>query len=778
MDWFTGLRRRRSARRRSEGLSKKLLRGRLEALESRALLTTFYVDNNLLVTADRDSSGGLSPGDQVTFAHGQNYQQADLTYNSAPLDGDVGTAFSSLGQALASPLVQPGDTIDIAGGTYSEGGLTISENLTLVGEGSVVIAAPQGASQPGLSIIDQPDNVAIKNLSIQGFPTSLSDTGGGTLTLVDVGLVEGDSSVSNLTNLDVVSDSAATNTVIINIVRYVQPGTPIVNGAPAPSANGSPAPSNVPDNIWSPGQFLIDFSGVKNLSFATGAGVDDTIGVSPLPDTTVTIDGNDSTPPGAPGDTLELATNFFPGSSFTAARDSTGLSGTWTVNGSQPVNFSHIASLSPGIGTQNVPPITGTQGVDTGSQVVAQFTDPTVDAVAAGDTAKIYWQDGTTSAGTITYDAASGIYSVLGSHTYTEGGNYTVSVSLNTPSGVVLLPNATANIAATTTPQLSPIKQWTVSVTVGQSTANQDLVTFGDSVHLPPSDYSAEINWGDGTTSSGTIAYDPGSWTFTAFGDHSYAQPGTEQIAVTIFREGALAGTMNATAYVSASSGAPGQTGTPPATGTSAATPSERLVAQIYHDLLGRPADPAGLAYWSSHLDAGMPRSQFVTDVLASAEYRRDEVNSLYQHYLHRSADASALAAGSALLAQGMTDKGLAALIIGSDEYFALHGGTNDGFVSALFQDALGRPVDAGAKNAIELALADGATRAQMAAIVLGSHEYRADLVANLYLELLNRTVDAPSAAAWAAMLDSGATDEQVLAAIAASDEFLNDATN
>jgi hypothetical protein len=444
----------------------------------------------------------------------------------------------------------------------------------------------------------------------------------------------------------------------------------------------------------------------------------------------------------------------------------------------------------------------------------------------------------------------------------------------------------------TTVPQLSPVRQWTLMPTVGQSTSNQDLVTYRDSEHLPPSDYSAEINWGDGATTSGTIAYDPGSWTFTVFGDHAYAQPGIDQIAVTVLRNGVVAGTLTATAYVSdqpvtdtpetlsgtagvalggskgalvatfeesltdtgdfqatidwgdgstsaatvveqgvipsapdnriswqvygshtyqqpgtydvrvslteylsptetanvvssldsaatitaSSTGAPPQTGTPTPTGTSAATPSEQFVAQVYRDLLDRPADAAGLAYWSGDLNSGMARSQFVTEIEASGEYRDDVVKSLYEKYLHRAAEPAALDAGSKLLAQGTTDEQLAAAIVGSDEYFALHGGTNDGFVSALFQDAFGRPVDAGAMNAFKLDLAAGRTRAQVAAFVFGSQEYYADLVGNLYLELLNRTVDAPSGAYWAAKLDAGAADGQVLANIAASDEFFKDA--
>src|SRR5690242_19816839 len=96
-------------------------RSMCESLEARMVLTTFYVDANLALVADRDASGGLSAGDQVTFGQGQAYEQANLTYDAAPASGDAVTAFSSIGQALASSLLQDGDTINIAGGTYTEG---------------------------------------------------------------------------------------------------------------------------------------------------------------------------------------------------------------------------------------------------------------------------------------------------------------------------------------------------------------------------------------------------------------------------------------------------------------------------------------------------------------------------------------------------------------------------------------------------------------------------------------------------------------------------------
>ena len=86
---------------------------------------------------------------------------------------------------------------------------------------------------------------------------------------------------------------------------------------------------------------------------------------------------------------------------------------------------------------------------------------------------------------------------------------------------------------------------------VGEGTGGAGIVEFSDSVHLPPSDYSAEIDWGDGTSSSGAISYGPGTWTFEVSADHIYTQTGVDQIVVTVARNGATAGTLTATAAVS-----------------------------------------------------------------------------------------------------------------------------------------------------------------------------------------------------------------------------------
>ena len=154
-------------------------------------------------------------------------------------------------------------------------------------------------------------------------------------------------------------------------------------------------------------------------------------------------------------------------------------------------------------------------------------------------------------------------------------------------------------------------------------------------------------------------------------------------------------------------------------------------------------------------------------------EYRHGQIEGLFESYLQRRPEAAALAAFNVFLKNGGSDEEAAAIIAGSDEYFATRGGgTNDGFLNALFEDVLHRPIDPQAKAAFEQDLANGATRSKIAAVVFASSEYHADLVDNLYLEVLDRPADTAGLDYWSAQLAQGDTDEQVLQGLMSSDEY------
>jgi hypothetical protein len=199
-----------------------------------------------------------------------------------------------------------------------------------------------------------------------------------------------------------------------------------------------------------------------------------------------------------------------------------------------------------------------------------------------------------------------------------------------------------------------------------------------------------------------------------------------------------------------------------------------RFVDRLYQDLLGRAADAAGLAFWKGKLDQGlMTRSQVAAAIEGSTDYMTIVTQKAYQQFLHRGADQGGVNSWVDFLRQGHTIEQMEAGLIGSAEYFQVRGGgTNDGFLSSLFQDALGRAIDAGARAAFGAALASDATTGQVAAAVLSSLEGVQDTVQGFYRSLLGRPADNGGLNNFVSALQHGATDQQVIATIAGSDEF------
>ncbi|HVC97871.1 MAG TPA: DUF4214 domain-containing protein, partial [Pirellulales bacterium] len=191
---------------------------------------------------------------------------------------------------------------------------------------------------------------------------------------------------------------------------------------------------------------------------------------------------------------------------------------------------------------------------------------------------------------------------------------------------------------------------------------------------------------------------------------------------------------------------------------------------------LHRAADQGGLTYWTAKLDAGESHSQLAYEIVQLAlprEEQRDKVQALYETYLLRAPDPGGLQAWTAFLYDGGTDEELAQILVSSPEYLQSRGGgTNDGFLDALYQDALGRAVDAPGRAYFDAAMARGATPASVAAIIFGSDEYRRDLVSDWYQQFLDRPADPQGLEAFVGQLADGARDEQIIADMVASDEY------
>src|SRR5262249_16111911 len=89
--------------------------------------------------------------------------------------------------------------------------------------------------------------------------------------------------------------------------------------------------------------------------------------------------------------------------------------------------------------------------------VIGSFTDADAAASSTDISATIRWGDGQTSPGTVVANGAS--FNVLGSHTYTGVGTFTISVSIQEVMGSSLPLTSTANVADMFQPLVSALYQ-------------------------------------------------------------------------------------------------------------------------------------------------------------------------------------------------------------------------------------------------------------------------------------------------------------------------------
>jgi hypothetical protein len=148
--------------------------------------------------------------------------------------------------------------------------------------------------------------------------------------------------------------------------------------------------------------------------------------------------------------------------------------------------------------------------------------------------AVIDWGDGHVSAGVIRGEALH--FAVEGSHTYTTGGEYDVSMIIRTSDGA-----AAAGVRTPVKPFADPLTitrqpQLDNSIACGYPRNwEQHIGAFADVDPADPSAYSVRIDWGDGTITAGKI-YQLGQGNFGVAGTHDYARGGTYPLSYTVTR--------------------------------------------------------------------------------------------------------------------------------------------------------------------------------------------------------------------------------------------------
>lgn len=170
----------------------------------------------------------------------------------------------------------------------------------------------------------------------------------------------------------------------------------------------------------------------------------------------------------------------------------------------------------------------------------------------------------------------------------------------------------------------------------------------------------------------------------------------------------------------------------------------QTFVRNLYRELLGREPSAGDLAYWTAQVQADssvVGREQVISFFMNSPEYKAHYVDTLYEVFLGRAPDAAGLAFWSAKMGDPGTpgehggsadERFILAAIVGSDEFYAQAGGTDQGFVQALYHDLLGRAGDAADVNAWS-ALVHNQDRDSVVRDFLGALETEHKLLDNFF---------------------------------------------
>src|SRR5205814_1801861 len=153
-------------------------------------------------------------------------------------------------------------------------------------------------------------------------------------------------------------------------------------------------------------------------------------------------------------------------------------------------------------------------------------------------TATITWGDTTTSAGTIT-SLGGGTYRVdAPAHTYVEEGTYTVTVTVKHDLLAALTSrDQTMDIADQQFTNLSSSNLPQTGNENAALAAITGIATFTDPAGLgveTTADFTATINWGDSSTSAGTVVSTGGGTYRVDAPAHTYVEEGTYAVNVTL----------------------------------------------------------------------------------------------------------------------------------------------------------------------------------------------------------------------------------------------------
>jgi hypothetical protein len=195
------------------------------------------------------------------------------------------------------------------------------------------------------------------------------------------------------------------------------------------------------------------------------------------------------------------------------------------------------------------------------------------------------------------------------------------------------------------------------------------------------------------------------------------------------------------------------------------------FVERLYHDLLGRSSDSAGLAFYTGALANGATHEKVAGWFLHSDEYQQDVVQAAYHEMLGRFAEPAGLRGWISFLQAGHTADDLRSQIAKSPEYAQVH--LDDaGLIQGLYQDALGRMGTTTEVDYYTQVLAGGASRADVVQAFFASSEHQTRMTQETYEKFLRRDADASGLFFYSQALGQGKSEVDLVGSILGSTEY------
>jgi hypothetical protein len=203
---------------------------------------------------------------------------------------------------------------------------------------------------------------------------------------------------------------------------------------------------------------------------------------------------------------------------------------------------------------------------------------------------------------------------------------------------------------------------------------------------------------------------------------------------------------------------------------------NDKFVQHVYLDLIGVP-DVSGQTFWSAQLARGLARYWVAYPATQTDRYRGVVVTALYQQVMQRPVDGPGLAYWVGRMAQGLTPEQLAASLVGSQEMFnnpQFGNGQVDTYVAAVYQSMLGRVADPPGFAFWRDFMNNGGPAWKLTLDFAYSPEWAAQTVNREFAQFHLGAPDGPGLSYWQGRILGGLQDDQLGANLVASQAYFD----